>query len=167
MKIGWRFWVLLLILVCLPLLSSFSKYDKSNAELPSAYEQTSSTFSAIVSFSDNMKISSGISKADEIRYIDRNAFTLMAYDFLLMDDGVIQSDFAQFHAQYSFDDWNIYSMTSFYVLLCGLIFVFMCFGTLSVMLFVRGFIRYTMIPHSIHAPPYYCRETFEIKGQIC
>lgn len=166
-KCSGRLLILLLILVRLPLLSWLPEYGALNVHSPFMYARDSFSVSGMAPPSDHIQSSHENSKADHIQHIQRNVFALMAYGVLSMDDGVVHSDSVHLHHPNSFGDENPFSVVLFYVLLCGLIFVFLCFGTLPGMLFVRGFTRYTVIPHSIHAPPCFCRETFEISGQIC
>lgn len=138
-KICGRILSLLLLLACFPLLPSF-------INTPSASAQMSQNAYVVA----------------QHKHINNNVFDFMAYDFLSMDDNVIQDDQTQINDSDSFVNPNLRGAILFCVLLGGLIFVLLCFGILSSRLCVCGFNRYMVLPHSIHAPPYDYREIFEI-----
>ena len=166
-KIVKRFLIVLLILAYVPLLVSISKYDEININPLSANTQTSAVVSNAVSISRQGGITRSNSKSSKAKYIKRNTFTLAACAFLLVDDDGSELDQAQLKNQNLFDDWNSYSVTPFCVLLCGIIVVLLFFGKLSGAFSAHRFVRYTVLPHSIHAPPYHHRKTFGRFRQTC
>ena len=141
MKSSRRFLILLLVLLRLPLLFAHTRYDGFR----------------ITSFFDYQQHLILSAEAIQPEYVNRNIFMLVAYDSLARGESAIgANNYVQPEEQNESDEWNSYSEMPFSMLLGGLAVMFICFGIISSIGFFHRFARYTIIPHSIHAPPVIC-----------